>query len=518
MRKKLIAVAVVCAAVLASAKDVEQVSVVENEISTISVPFGIKAYTPSNKEVVRIEKISDTTLRITGRRRGRCDLEVRGDRELVQKYEISVLGDLAAVLETLTVELDSVQEVRAQIVGESIRIDGEVSSIRKWEYLMKVLANYGSVRNFATFYPGPDVLLKMKSTLRQAGFDVVFEQLGADSRKWKPDTVALSLNRQTRILSVQARVYMAEKKEKIMRCLSTEKWLTLDLAAAGKENKDNRSEFLIRAMPDIVVDAPTIRLSVAYLAIGEGDTRSLGSTGVPEVHGVFSHLQNLVRGGSGQSTATIGANLDTTIRFLANSGVSRVSQKGYTLLRSWDNQGAEFKSGGTVNVRVSGSENGDLKPVPYGFDVKVKGGLMDEKRADLDLNISISGVTVLGNGDIDQKSDETKQKVICQIGKTTVLGGFGNMLDEQSLTGLPVLRHTPMLSWFISESGETLSDRKLLIMVCPELNEGVLDGSLNVDAEIELPTLEDSAKTTDQRIEEGKPFSGFWYWLNWFTF
>ena len=519
MRMLKLLLAALSLSIQAVAKDVEQVSVVENEISTISVPFGIKAYTPSNKEVVRIEKISDSTLRVTGRRRGRCDLEVRGDRGLVQKYEISVLGDLAAVLETLTMELDSIQEIRAQIIGERIRIDGEVSSIRKWEYLTKVLAGYPGVRNFATFYPGPDVLLKMKATLQQSGFKVVFQQFDGDSEKWPIDTVALSLNKQTRIMSVQARVFLPEKGSKIMRCLSSEKWLSMDISASSKKSDDGDiADFQIRCMPDIHIDNPTIRLSVAYLAIGEGDARTLGGNGVPEVQGVFSHLQNLVRGGSGQSAATIGANLDTTIKFLADSGVSRMSQKGYTLLRSWDSDGAKFKSGGVLNVRVSGSENGDLKAIPYGFNVNVKGGLRDEKHADLDLDVSISRVSVVGSGDIDQKSDETKQKIVCTLGKTTVLGGFGNMIDEQTLSGLPILRHTPMLNWFVSETGKSLSDRKLLIMICPELNESSMDGTLDVESEIQLPTLDGSSKTTDERIEEKKPFSGFWYWLNWFTF
>ena len=521
--KKMMAAAFAAAAACAAwGKDVEQISVVENELTTISVPFGIQAYTPSNKEVVRIEKISDTTLRVTAQRRGRCDLEVRGDRQLVQKYEITVLGDLAAVLETLTTELDSVQEVRAQIVGESIRVDGEVGSIRKWEYLTKVLSHYGAVRNFATFYPGPEILIKMKETLQQAGFEVVFEHFGTDSRKWKPNVVALAINKQTRIMTVQARVFTPEHKNRIMQCLSTEKWLALDGAAGnagdGAQKGAASGEFQIRGLVDVEVSAPTIRLSVAYLALGENESRSLGSSDIPEVSGVFSHLQNLVRGGTGQSTATIGASLDTTIRFMAANGISRMSQKGYTLLKSWDAEGANFKSGGTLNVRVAGTNNGDLKSIPYGFDVKVKGGMVDDKFADLDLNVSISGVTVLGSGDIDQKQDETKQKVICQLGKTTVLGGFGQMVDSQSLGGLPVLRNTPMLSWFVSESGKDANDRRLLIMVCPELNDGSMDGTQNVDAEITLPTLEDSKKTTDEQIEEKKPFSGFWYWLNWFTF
>jgi len=43
-------------------------------------------------------------------------------------------------------------EVKAQIIGEAIRLDGEIGNIRKWEYLTKVLKNYaGSTRNFVVF-------------------------------------------------------------------------------------------------------------------------------------------------------------------------------------------------------------------------------------------------------------------------------------------------------------------------------------------------------------------------------
>lgn len=504
--------------VSAFAKDVEQIAVVENEISTITTPFGIKSYAPSNKEVVRIEKLSDTTLRITAQRRGRCDLEVRGDRNLSQKYEINVLGDLASVLEALTLELETVPEVRAQIIGEAIRLDGEVGNIRKWEYLTKVLKNYaGSVRNFVVFQPGPEVIKNLGATLEQAGFKVVSTPFGKDRSTWAYDTVSLVYDRRTRIVSVQAKVFTEESKARLLACLTSERWLTLQLDARANE-KDSSAEFLVRGMVDIEVDAPSIRLSIAYLAIGDSDIRSSGSSGIPVVSGVFSTLQDLIHGGN-SSTATIGADLNSTIGFLAKNGVSRISQKAYTMFQSWDKDGAKFKSGGTLNVRVAGTNNGDLKEVPYGFEVNVKGGLVSEAAASLDLDISISGVTILANDDIDQKQESSKQKLVCKLGKTTVLGGFGQLVDENTPpSGLPILRNTPLLSWFVAESGQQISDRRLLILVCPEIVDGSRDESLNVDAEITLPTLDDASKTTEERLEERKKFHGFWYWLNWFTF
>ena len=146
----------------------EEVTMVEKEITQITVPFGIRSYIPSNKDVVRIEKISDTSLRITALKTGRCDIEVRGDMEMTQKFQISVGGDLPKLLDTLQRELESVPEVHARILGESIRIDGEIKSIKKWNYLMKVIKGYPSIRNFAEFTPGDDILVRMKESLRQS--------------------------------------------------------------------------------------------------------------------------------------------------------------------------------------------------------------------------------------------------------------------------------------------------------------------------------------------------------------
>ncbi len=131
--KKIVAIAACLMSLFAFAKEVEQISVVENESTVITVPFAVKSYAPSNKEVARIELISDSTLRVTALKRGRCDIDVSGDSGMRQKYEVTVVGDLASVLETLTQDLDSVPEVHAEIRGNFIRVDGEVNNIARWE-------------------------------------------------------------------------------------------------------------------------------------------------------------------------------------------------------------------------------------------------------------------------------------------------------------------------------------------------------------------------------------------------
>ncbi len=522
---------------LAWAKSAEQVSVVENEITTITLPFGIKGYTPSNKDVVRIEASSDTSLRITALKRGRCDLEVHGDKNLVQKFEITVLGDLATELEMLTSELDQVQEVRARIVGNSIRIDGEISAINKWEYLMKVLRNYGSaVRNFVTFCPGPEVLLRMKETLQQAGFEVDFQPFGTDKKKWKAKTIALARNKKTRIMTVQGRVYTPEQRSQVMQCLSSEKWLSLELDSSKKE-LDGEEDFRIRGMVDVFVDRPQIRVSVAYMAIGEEDIKKIGNEkslkrdGVLNLSGVFGTVYSLIHGGTGRhgdNTAVVGADLGVTANFLRKNGITRISDTGYTVMESWSEKGAKFKSGGTLFVRqleipqgaTAGGTivgNMEMKEIPYGFQIVTKGGVTDGSLVDMDFNFTMSGVSKVDDmSGYDRKEEVSEQKIVCPLGKTTFISGFKSLVDNRtSPSGLPFLRNTPMLNWFVADSGTELTDRRLVIMVCPEIVDNSRDGNLKVEEEINLAVTVEGAKPTEQREEERNEKRGFWSWL-WF--
>lgn len=531
LKHVLAAAVAMAAAIVASAKEIEQISVVENESVTIMAPFAVKSFAPSNKDVAKIEALGGTSLRVTALKRGRCDLDVSGDNGLTQKYEITVVGDLASVLETLTMDLDTVPEVRAEIRGNFIRLDGEVSSIQKWEYLMKVIANYGnSIKNFAKFCPGPEILLRLKDTLEQAEFNVQFKRFDGDYRKWPYRTVALDLNKKTRVLCVQARLFNEQQRVGILSILKAEPWLAVKVDEDWKKPVDvpaDKAPYAISTLLSLFVDKPVIRLSVAYMAIGESDLQNIGNpnatkgNGVLGLEGAFGILREFVHGTTGNSRGqSIGATLDVTSRFLKQNGISRVSDTGYTLLESWDPDGAKFKSGGTRYVKVAGADAADLKEVPYGFIINAKGGLLDEATMSCDFDFSISTIVYVdGEDSYDRKEDTSKQKISLPIGRTTLIGGFKDMVDKNTPpSGLPILRNTPILNWFVADSGKSVSDRRLVMMVCPELVDNTQDAKPDVDREINIRVQDQGSKTTDEVVEERKRFSGFWYWLNWFTF
>ena len=518
------------AALFTQARDIEEISVVENESRTVTVPFAVKNYAPSNKDVVRIELLETTSLRITGVRRGRCDLDVMGDNGLSKKYEIMVVDDLALTLETLLKELDFIPlpGVSAQIVGHIIRLDGEISSIQKWEALSKTLRKYGEiVENYVKFYPAPEVLARLQTTLEQYGLTVQFRPFEEkQEKKWPIGTVALNLNKKTSPaeLFVHARLLNEEQKNTILSVLGDEPWLVG--AGSEKEEKDagrarEKADYAVRLRPKLIVDKPTIRLSVAYMAIGEEDFRQWGdqNNGGVVLSGVFQTIQNLLHGGGNHgNTATLSLGLDGVIRLMAQNGINRVSSKAYTVFQNWDAKGAHFKSGGTVFVRVAGADAADLKEIPYGFDVKTTGGLVETNVVDMDMDISISAIQPYGQGDdIDKKEDSTQQKVRCPLGRTTLLSGFGQLMDARALKGFPVLRNVPLLSWFVASNGKEMSDRRLIIMVCPEILDPSQEGTIDVENDVTIPVQTEGGKTTEQRIDERqKRFHGFWSWLNWF--
>lgn len=530
MKRLAVAAAIVVAAFSAAMAD-EEVKMLEKETTTVSVPFGIKSYTPSNKEVVRVEMTSETSLRLTALKKGRCDIDVRGDMDTAQKFFVEVGDPAARTLANLRRELERMPEVHAEIVGDSIRVDGVVRSFAKWNYLRKVLLSkqYADVRSFVEFRPTVDQLAKMNSSLRQFGFEVVSTPFTGDSKSWKGNCVALAYNEAANTMTVQARVYTPKQKETIEQCVRRERaWIAIEGEKPGDSKSELEEEFKVRLNMQVEVAKPTIRLSVAYMAIGEEEAVRLGNQqankgeGALQLTGIFDVLRDLVHGQNTRNTASIGASLGVATRFLAQSGITRKSDVGYTLIESWSPEGAKFKSGGTRFVKVYGRDIAELKEIPYGFTIDAKGGMVDDKTMDIDFDFGLSTIVPMDDETYDRKEDLSKQKILCPIGRTTLVSGFMDLVDKKTPpSGIPFVRSTPLLNWFVADSGKEVSDRRLVIMVCPEIVDSTQEEKPDVDREINIRVQDQASKTTDQVVEEreaGKAFTGFWSWLNWFTF
>jgi len=83
--------------------------------------------------------------------------------------------------------------------------------------------------------------------------------------------------------------------------------------------------------------------------------------------------------------------------------------------------------------------------------------------------------------------------VLCPVGKTFIMAGTKELFEGISNEGVPILRKIPLLSFFFSEKNSKLENRKLLIMISPQIARAperaapAVEQTLPVLQEVEKP-------------------------------
>ena len=173
------------------------------------------------------------------------------------------------------------------------------------------------------------------------------------------------------------------------------------------------------------------------------------------------------------------------------------------------NSSEEFKTlheGGTLKVRVYGGAGGTgtLTDVPYGFIMRVKGGLIGSDQVKLDLQIEVSTPALQENNDYDLKQSKVSTTVVAKLGETIALGGMKDMVEESSgPSGIPYLRKVPVLKWFCAETTESLNDSQVLMLVYPQVAGRTPPLKMPPSAET-ADTLAESEKSNKERTEEAE--------------
>lgn len=507
----ILAAGFLCGAAVAA--DAERISVIEGENSSLNAPFEVTGFTLSNRDAVGVEAVGGSLLRLSGLKRGRCALTVNGAAGLTHTYDISVVGNLAAQLDSILQDLDTLPEVRAEIRGNAIRLDGEIKSITKWEYYTKVVGVYGAaVNDFVRFSPGREIVRRLAELFGDAGFSTVTNKFGADVAKWPFDSVAIVCNDTARSVTVQAAFMTKDRLAKAESILSSIAWL------AKPGAKANPHAFTL--LDEMRVANPIIRLGVAYFSITDAEIDFLGSENpVFQVGGVFDWVGNIV--GSvypNKSESAVNAKIESVATFSAKTGIGRISDISYVAFESWEEKGGEFKSGGTKYVKVASGLAANVEEVPYGFIIKAKGGLVTEDKTMLTLDIEVSRVGEASEDGVDKYEEHTKQVLTCPLGQTLAIGGFGGVEESNELSGVPFLRHIPVVKWFFAGDKDNLTRRHVIILVSPEIVDIGTVGTLEVDRNVNEPAKTDANRSIEENIDARKRFHGFWTWLNWLTF
>lgn len=501
MKKSVIVLALALCACLGFAQEAERVSLGVGVLKVVDLPFPMQNYRMSSPDIIKLETFSEKQLRIIGQKQGTCELEVIG-AGMTKHFSVTVVDNIRQVYDKLKVDLDTLPELDISINQDYIAIKGEVSSIKNWEHLQKVLPMYKDMcKNYATFRPAPEMVLNMKKLLEQSGYVVSDTPIPTEPGK-------IGFQFAQNVITVTGSVYHPADLANIKTLFSTQNWISTEgVASDGK----------VRLIMNLKVEPTMIDVGTVYVGVTKSEGERLGSKNNSFFGFDPKGLYDIVKG-SGSGSAVMNIGLGSMIQFMADSGVTRFKTAGHLtfISNNESKKEATFHNGGTMYIKVSGQNTGDLKEVQYGLQMTVSGGLIGGNKAKLDLTIERSDPPQLnGAGDYGQNKSKVSTSVICDMNKTVVLGGLKDLVEGTSKSGLPILRNTPILQWFVAEDGNSLSDMQLLILVSPRVQTN--------DTQIKLPpsaetanTLEKAEKTNKQTIQEEKRFHGFWYWLNWF--
>ena len=481
-----------------SAADSEKIVVPLKGIVILSPGFKANDINITDRNIISAEPIANNQIRVTGLAIGKSDLHVTAGT-VSKLYTATVIDNVREVFNTLRRDLDNVPEVEISINGNKVVLKGEVSSIDGWETLLKVLPAYrGSVVNLTVFRPAPEIMLSLKKLFEKAGF-----KMASDVTDLSPGTLSLQNEKDTLIL--RGSVYCKDDLVTIQQLISTQNWISLD----GKDRSKP-----VKFLNKVVIKPTLLDVGAVFVGVKQADTSAIGANlmnkGIKIAQGF--NFSTIFSGATNQSY-NLNADVSTVLNLMAESGCKRFHRAGHLSFMSNDSN--EFKvlhEGGTLKVRVFGGSGGTgtLNDVPYGFIMRVRGGLIGNDRVKLDIQIEISTPALQENNDYDLKQTKISTTIVAKLGETIALGGMKDMIEESSgPSGIPFLRKVPVLNWICAEKSDTFNDNQVLLLIYPQVAGRTPPLKMPPSAET-ANTLEESGKTNRQRTEEANKKKSFW--------
>lgn len=441
-----------------SAAVLSQIRLEAGGMTMIEPPFAIRDFSLSNNQIAKVEITGERQVRVSGLRSGAGDLQLTGDA-VSKTYRLIVSDNLTESLAALKKDLDAIPEIRIGINRNRIVLQGEISSLENWSLLEKVLKYHNeNLVNLVQFRPAPEAMLKLQKALENAGYKIVGENA-------EPGNGELSIRCIDGFLMLSGTVYSPEDVKKINAIIGAMPWISL----AGSNPKAPLSgQVNVRVVPE------TLELNAVCIGFDKSQVERIGYNFIEK--GIEFNITNVINAltentlGKGMST-NIDTDLKTVLQLFCNNTDSYFRRLGYVMFQSNDTPVfRELHDGGTLKVKVSGIDNGSLQDIPYGFILKVKGGLTGVDSVAMEIEMELSSYALINDGDYDVKKNKVTTSITCKLGETVAIAGFKEFTDNDGgPKGVPFLRHIPGVKYFFSESDSDSRDKQVLVVISPTL-------------------------------------------------
>lgn len=448
----------------AAALPTESLSMAQDEVRTLEVPFEILSAQSSSKSV-KILRNRGRRIEVQGVEPGSADLFLFSE-SLSKTFRILVTNSLASLYRDLCRDISDFSEVSAEMSHNAITLRGEFSKYSRYLAFKNIVDKYGeSYRNYVVYKPGAEMFDSLKKQLSDAGFkfaDGIPEEAGVLGMKFSPG-----------ILTFYGKLLCDADLEAVKKIVASQKWLS-----AGS----NPTEVVYNLeVVDTQLDVNVVVVGVTRSQLERmGNSDANGTVISLDLQGWFRFLAGELPPGLGgdapQSSGVGGlAYMNTGIRgaiqFFGANGVSDFRDGGHVTLTS-NSKGVDqavFENGGTLNVKIYGEDVAELKEINYGLTIKVSGGLVKSDRVRLILDIEKSLAPIKQDDDYLQRKTKTKSEIICKLGQTAILAGQREFTRTKSDSGYAFLRHVPLLNSIFGYEEESVEELQLLILVSPML-------------------------------------------------
>lgn len=446
--------------------------------------------------------------------------------------EIEVVGDLEEVLRSLKRELDGFDELEFTKGKSTIRIRGTISNPADWRRFKQVLSLaefQGKVESLVQVGVDAATIGTLRRDLKEEGVPLC--EPGA-----RPEEGQISMDYKFGQIVFSGKVFSASELNNLIRVLKSQSWLQID------DGNGKLAETKVPAVVNVAIDDSLLELGVAFVKVSKAASKNLGAfrkdkqgnliaDSALAVNGVFHGFYDFLTGKhshNGADQFKIDASLNQTLTALAGNGVSRERQYGTIRFHANGDPGKTLHLGGKMTITPPPSGEGDApSPQDYEYGFKIinrESRRTSANTAEADVEIEFNGApkfeNIGGAMKIDQQQKSVHPTVSVPLGQTVAVAGYESLVEDTTLpTGTPILRHIPIVNWFVSGQGEKYEDETLLFLVSVR----------KVDVESEAPMVPntpmkditlDANTSNKERIkeEEGKTLKhrGCLTPLNWF--
>lgn len=500
------------------------VSVPAGESAQVEFDFAPASYKQlSNPELVSVNLAQGATFAtvLAVGKKGASTIEFKAPSGSSTILTVEILDQIDKILPELETRIKPLG-LRCNRLGDKLEVTGTIHNPSDWSRFEKILAYgmfKGVVENSVEFSVDAGTIERLRDELVENGVPL------AEKGSTAPEDGTISMKYTGNVLSFSGTVYSASDVEKLVRVLKGQHWLRL-----VDEAKNASTSTVAQAVVNVTVDDALLELGVAFLKVSKTASHNISrdKKGLP-IGVLWNGFYDFLTGRhKSAENFRIDANLNSAINMLAENGVIRERQMGTIRFHANGDPGKTLHLGGSMKVTPPASGEGEA-PAPqdydYGFKVVNKNShRLSAEAAEIDVDFELFGYpdfkNVGGATIVDQKKDSYSPMVRCALDKTVAVAGFEKLYEATTIpSGAPVLRHVPILNWFVASQGEKQEDEAICVLV--SIRRVSDDESPMVEntpmQDISYDVNRSNKERIDEEYEKNKKFHGCWEPLNWFS-